>query len=279
MSTASTEIEWKGLPPRYGIRKLTMDDVDFATALMSHSMLFLSPLWPNLYPDNITQRVYDMRPSGKYLVEHQIASGMSYAIYDKEYQYKNPESAATGGKLLWDYNDPTADQNKLNEQMDFPLVSLALAYDQINALDFERLGPLVGLVPLFGTIMHHLHVTDTIDPQSWQAKGPNEVLMRNSTVTRQGYEGQGLMKNLAHFLMKEADSKGYRLINIEAYSDAVTKVWANPPAPYQGQKVSELDTRTFSVENEKGEKTYPFHPATIHYLYKIRVHLKGTNKN
>ncbi len=37
-----------------------------------------------------------------YLCMHQIASGHSLGVFDREYQFRRPESASTGGKLYWD---------------------------------------------------------------------------------------------------------------------------------------------------------------------------------
>jgi hypothetical protein len=58
------------------------------------------------------------------------------------------------------------------------------------------------------------------------------------------------MGGLARWLMREAATKGYRGIQIECLSDAVTHVWSKVEEPYKGRVVSDfhMDTR----KNEKG---------------------------
>lgn len=147
----------------------------------------------------------------------------------------------------------------LLEQMDFPLVSVALAYDQINALDMSKIEPLIQVLPLFGTVYHVFDVLDKRN-KSWTAKAPREVLMRNATSTRREYEGQGLMKKLAGFLMREAKEQGFRAINIEALNDAVSHVWLNPPKPFTSELVSSIDMATYE-EVVDGQTVKPFVPS------------------
>jgi hypothetical protein len=112
--------------------------------------------------------------------------------------------------------------------MDFPLVSVALSYDAHNALDMSKMEPLMEALPHFGLAYHNLEDGDSRDPETWKAKGPNEVLFRNATSTRQDYEGEGIMAALARWLMREAALKGYRGIQIEALamvSEFHTDTW------------------------------------------------------
>ena len=71
----------------------------------------------------------------EYLNTHQIDCGMSFGIFDLEYKFRRPESAASGGTLYWVPDDGVTDGSKLLKQMDFPLFTIALAYDAINELD------------------------------------------------------------------------------------------------------------------------------------------------
>ena len=77
---------------------------------------------------------------------------MSFGIFDTQYKFKRPESASTQGKLYWDENDLDSDGAALLQQMDFPLVSVALAYDGSQPLDMPRMMPLLEVLPLFATI-------------------------------------------------------------------------------------------------------------------------------
>jgi len=250
-----------------------MEHLDWIKAICVHSNMYCSPIWPLLYPDNKPERLYAGFKVADYLMRHQVESDMSFGIFDKEYKFKRPESAATGGKLYWDEKNTAITGDELVAQMDFPLVTIAMAYDGIHALDMEQIAPLIAVLPAFGTVYHALEATDPRDKASWEPKGPNEVLMRNATSSRQDYEGLGLMGRLARFLMREAAAKGYRLINIEAAHDAVAHVWLNPPAPFKGELISVLDPTEYEEENEKGEKFKPLAPMT-QICKKIVVHLK-----
>jgi hypothetical protein len=251
------------LKPRYEIRKLTDEHADWAAAIVCHSNGFHSPVWPLLYSHDITTRVHDMFAACSYLVSHQIASGMSFGVFDTEYTYKTSEAKASGGKLYWDKTEPreqtlAAEGARLLQQMDFPLVSVALSYDAFNALDMAKMGPLVATLPHFGLVYQILGSGDTRDPATWQPTGPGQVLFRNATSTRHDYEGQGIMGGLARWLMREAEGRGFRGVQIECLSDAVTHVWSQPQSPYKGFVVSEFDMATWRDEEGK----LAFEPST-----------------
>lgn len=186
-----------------------------------------------------------------YLVEHQIASGMSFGVFDLDYHFKRPESEATGGALYWDdlKDSPDATSEELLERMDFPLASVALAYDGINPLDMNALMELITVLPLFGALYH---VLDTRDERgdSWKPTEAGKVLMRNATSTRNDYEGEHLMGNLARFMMREAKLRGFNGIQIECAHDAVTHVWSHPPSPFKGDVISKVDMGTYEEEGE-----------------------------
>ena len=250
------------LSSRYEIRQLTPAHLEWSRAILTHSNVLLSPIWPLCYPENKIRRVYTVYHACDYLVSHQINSGLSFGVFDTEYKFKRPESAATGGKLYWDENDLDVDSDTLLEQMDFPLCSIALSYDLIEPLDMPSMGALVKELPLFATIYAALEAVDQRDPAAWKAKEANEVLMRNGTSTRGDYEGEGLMKKLAQWLMREAALKEYRGIQIECGHDAVNKVWMNPPAPFKADVVGKVDLGTYTQENAQGDLVKPFKPST-----------------
>ncbi|KOS21325.1 hypothetical protein ESCO_006784 [Escovopsis weberi] len=208
-----------------------------------------------------------------YLVRHQIESGHSLGVFDSEYVLKRDESVAEGGKLYWDLDDPSADGDKLLEQMDFPLVSVALAYDGINPLDPQRMAGLMACLPAFSAIYRTLTTLDKRDPESWKPKAAGEVLVRNATSTRHEYEGQGVMKNMARAMMFAAAEKGFRGIEIVCLSDAVTHVWSHPPEPFRGEIVCQFHTATFEEQDEEGNLTNPFHPAS-QMATKVYCHLR-----
>ena len=250
------------LPPRYVIRQLTSSDQDAATAIIVHSNMYHSLLLTVVLKPN-AELSMTLFEHFHYLVQHQIDSGLSYGVFDTEYVYKRAESAATQGKLYWDESNTAADGPTLLQQMDFPLVSIALSYDQIDPLDMSQMTPLIQTLPLFGLVYGTLAAGDKRKPTDWSATAAGQVLMRNGTSTRADYEGKGIMKGLAHWLMREAKARGYRGIQIECVHDAVTHTWLHPPAPFVGELVSSFDTATFEQDGPNGEKVNPFTPAKV----------------
>lgn len=250
---------------RYEIRRIEPKHVQWAAAIVSHSNSFYSSVWPVLYPERNGIDAIRFALEATYRVEHQINSGLSFGVFDTEYIYKREESKASEGKLYWGLSEPSiqeiqgleAEAQRLLKQMDFPLVSVALSYDTHNALDLDKMQPLLDSLPHFGLIYHILEEGDTRDPKSWKPTGPRQVLFRNATSMRRDYEGQGIMAGLARWLMREADATGFRSIQIEAVADAVTHVWSVPEPPYQGVVVSKFDTASWKDE----EGNLAFDPA------------------
>jgi hypothetical protein len=137
------------------------------------------------------------------------------------------------------------------EQMDFPLVSVAFSYDAFHPLDAQKVDSIGVTLPHYGLIPRILTTNDTRDPTTWKATGPGQVLNRNATATRHDYKGQGIMAGLAQWLMREADHRGFRGIQIAVLSDAVTHVWSTAELPCKGSVVSEFHTSTWRDEDGK----------------------------
>lgn len=254
------------LPPRFEIRQLHPEHALWAAAIVAHSNGFHSTVWPYIYPTAIGARVHTITAAAEYLVQHQIASGMSFGVFDTEYEYKSDEAREVDGKLFWNAGEEgveekegwRAEGHRMLEQMDFPLVSVALSYDAAVPLDMEKMGSLMGCLPHFGLVYHVLGERDQRDPAEWQAKGRREVLMRNATSTRHDYEGMGIMAGLARWLQREARGEGYRGIQIECLADAVTHLWSDgADRQFKGRVISEFECETW--EDEEGKK--PFAPA------------------
>ncbi|KAL9064348.1 MAG: hypothetical protein Q9157_007868 [Trypethelium eluteriae] len=260
--SAASEANPSHLPPRYEIRKLAPEHIPWAAALACHTNIFYSPVWSVAYPNDQVARLHTLFTAGDYLIRHQVNSGFSFGVFDLEYKFKNPRSEATGGALYWDTTDLEATPEKLLEQMDFPLCSIALSYDGHHPLDMKEMLPAIKSLPLFGTVYQALAERDPRPAGSWKATAEKQVLMRNATSTRKDYEGQGLMKKQAQWLMREADKAGYRGIQIECVHDAVTNTWLNPPKPYKSTLVCKLDTETYEEKDEEtGEMKKVFSPS------------------
>jgi hypothetical protein len=260
-----TPVPESGLPSRYEVRVLNESHIDWALAIVCHSNTFHSPLWTPIYSqkDSKSNPCTIIYRTARYLVEHQIATGLSLGVFDKEYKFKRPESEATGGALYWDLDDNTADGPTMLAQMDFPLVSVALALDAFEPLDLSRLGDFFAALPEFPILYGALGAGDQRDKDSWEPKALGEVVQRNATSTRAEYEGERIMKRLAHTLMHRAYADGFRGIQIECAHPAVTHVWSHPPEPYKGEVISKVDCMSFEHKEEDGTVSYPFRPAEL----------------
>ncbi|KAJ9603605.1 hypothetical protein H2200_011791 [Cladophialophora chaetospira] len=279
--SAATATNPTNLPPRYEIRRLTEEHIPFVLAIVLHSNMFYSPVWPVVYPEEKTARVYKGYPAGDYLIRHQIESGHSFGVFDLEYKFKREESKPDG-KLYWDLKDTTLDKDQLQDQMDFPLVSVALAYDGIDALDMAQIMPLMEVLPLFGTVYHTLEQADKRPGESWKPTAKKQVLMRNATSSRHDVEGKGIMKALAQFLMRYAHEQGFRGIQIECLADAVTKVWSQPPKPFKSTIVCEFNCGTLEEEEEVDgvkRKFKPFGDKCYQRATKVYCDLRPSEAN
>lgn len=258
-AVATTSTLPSPFPPRYEIRYLTEADIPIASAMVIHSNTYNSGVWSKCYPTDQAQRCYDGIPAADYLVRHQINSGMSFGVFDTQYQYRDPASASKGGALLWDSSKPNATADELEAQMDSPMVSIALSYDGFNHLDMEKLGPLIALLPLYGAIFHRLGITEPRDPKTFTATAPGQILMRNATATRTRAQGQGIMSGMANWLMAFAKEKGYKHINIEAFDAKVARVWLNPKTPsVTAVQTTALSTEDYTELDEQGNVWNPF---------------------
>ncbi|KAI0098318.1 hypothetical protein GGR51DRAFT_432868 [Nemania sp. FL0031] len=249
------------LSSRYEIRPLEPEHVEWAKALFAHSSVFGSPIWRTLYPSNKTARFYGLYQASDYLIKYQISSGLSLGLFDKEYEFKNPGSAASGGKLYLDLSDPSISEDELLEQMDTPLVSIACAFDAFYAMDNRRVAPVMGRLPASTSFHAALAERDPRDPETWLPTAPGQVLQRMGTATKAGAEGEGFMKAMAHHMMRRAADKGFRGIQIECFHDAVTAVWANPPVPFKGCVAGEVDTYSLDEIDVEGRRRFPYRPV------------------
>lgn len=239
------------------IRKLESRHIPWAQAIITHSNIFHSPVWSKVYPDGQVERAYKFYNAVERLCELNIESGLSYGVFDAAYQFKRPESAAEGGKVYWDDTNLDATEEQLLEQMDFPLVSIAMSYDEGSGRDNSEWAPLIELMPLFGKLFSTVGPMDERDPESWKPKGPGEVLARGGTATRIDYEGHGLAKGVAHWIMFEAAAMGFRAIQIGLAHPAVQRMWMNPPPPFKAELIYSFNTATYEEEID-GVKSKPW---------------------
>ncbi|KAF2754096.1 hypothetical protein EJ05DRAFT_148562 [Pseudovirgaria hyperparasitica] len=260
--------------------------------IVAHSNVFHSPLFANVYPLAQPARYTATLRALDYLIAHQLAHGTSLGVYDTEYQYRTDEARRVEG-LFYDDAGAEATVEGKGESgagegaaehkdasttalhtMDFPLVSVAMAYDASRPLDPAKLAPLMEALPCFAPIVHELDARTpaalapwTFVPSEPEAEGEKKederenegaetlvtsgrVLMRQATSTRRDYEGLGLMKGLARYMMLEAARCGYEEIRIDAFNGAVRRVWMDAPAPARSVLVAGFNTRDVECEGD-----------------------------
>ncbi|RYP26745.1 hypothetical protein DL768_011580 [Monosporascus sp. mg162] len=119
-----------GLPSRYEIRVLSPQHSDWVSTILFHNTAFASLIRTKICTEDLMRRCYTTFQLSAHMVDQQLASGLSLGVFDKEHEFKRAESVPTGGKLYWDFNDESEDERGLAEQMDSPLVSVAMAFDR-----------------------------------------------------------------------------------------------------------------------------------------------------
>ncbi|KAB5559606.1 hypothetical protein GE09DRAFT_1113579 [Coniochaeta sp. 2T2.1] len=248
------------LPARYEIRKLEPHHNRWALAILSHANIFHQELTDVLYPEDRVARCYKLGQAN-YTIDHCIKSGYSFGVFDTEFRYKREQSAQKGGELYWDDRDLDVTELQLLEQMDFALVSVAMAYDPIDPFDHTKLGPLMAAYPVLGHIAVINDARDSRPEKERLPKGPGERLFRAGTATRVEYEGHGLAKGLAHFLMHHVAQLGFKGVQVDGMHHAIKKIWLNSPAPFTAKLLGEIDSADYE-EEVAGKIVKPFFPVS-----------------
>ncbi|KAK4040950.1 hypothetical protein C8A01DRAFT_35006 [Parachaetomium inaequale] len=252
------------LPDGYEIRQLQREHLPWVQAIVAHTMSFDSPILSKVaYEGGPAQRAYDMHDSIRPSSLQSIESGLSYGVFWKHHKCKTP---GVEGELKWDFNDASASREKLLEQMDFPLVSIAMSKDAAAPKSALPVG-----IKSWGEIVDGhkdispgLRAGDGRPMSVWAPEAEGEVVRRSGTHTRGDHAGRGLSKALAHYVMREIAERGYRAILIHTAGDAVDRVWLNPPAPFRGEEISSFTTAGFVKEKQETGKMYsPFGDAEV----------------
>ena len=248
------------LPARYKIVQLSLADLEYCKAIWCLTELLHMPLCVDIYKRDmrVFWRVWDTVDE---LSRHPLESGLSYGVIDTQYTYKRKESEASGGRLYWDDRAALVDDDALAAGMNFPLVSISLSYDQSNPINQAKLAPITAAVPVFADLHRLLAARDKRKPADRQASVAGQVLHRSGTCTMAEYEGRGLMKGMAHWLMREAKWKGFKGIQNESGNPPVQHVWMHPPAPFTDEVLSSVDTAAYEEEGEGGVMVKPFAPS------------------
>ncbi|KAK4143932.1 uncharacterized protein C8A04DRAFT_11935 [Dichotomopilus funicola] len=253
------------LPDGYYIAQLRAEHLPWVQAIVAHTMSFDSPVWSRVdYPDGgPTQRAYDMYHAMETSSLQSIKSELSYGVF---WAGHRPNSTGT---LHWDFTNPHATRAQLLEQMDFPLVSIAMSKDVAESSS-TTVNPLPSSTtitthkPWAAIVDGHRDISDTLkalDPRRPSLYSPTAkglVARRSGTHTRGDHANRGLAKALAHFIMHRVLCElGYQAILIHAGGEGLNRVWLNPPAGegFRAEEVSKFDTKGY-VREADGKRVF-----------------------
>jgi hypothetical protein len=238
------------VPDGYEILPLEVKHLPWVAAIVGQTMALDSPILTSAFPHDQTQRAYDaaraIRPSS----EHCIKSGLSFGVFVKNWKPRFPDTQAGDTKearrVHWDTANPSATREELLEQMDSPLVSIAMHKDATNneydkPKDHKTFGEVMGKP--HQALRAGLKLRDS--PKAHEAKTlvlHGQVLKNSGIHTRGDHAGKGLSKALAHHVMTTVAEKGYYRIELVTGNEAVNRVWENPPAPFKATVVAALET-------------------------------------
>jgi hypothetical protein len=253
------------LDPRYEIRQITLDQSDFCKALAIYGFFLRTSIWTCIIREPKTANALRAFDKLSDYYNHSINSGLTYGIFDTQYEYQSPESMVKGGALYWNELDPADPYLACNmiEAMDFPLVSLALSYDMFHprTADFEP--SLLEVIPMNPSLMMHLADVPDLPSRLVQPTEVGRTLCRTGTVTKPGYERKGLMTALNRFVILEARDKGFKniMIGTSALAGmAVHRVYTNPPSGCRSNVLHRFDVESIELTDKEcgGRKVKPY---------------------
>ncbi|KAK6085178.1 hypothetical protein SCUP234_02119 [Seiridium cupressi] len=252
------------LPSRYKIVPIDASIAPWVKALMIHGFFLRPSIWQPLLPKpKVSNALRSFNAIGGHF-SHSIDSGHSYAIIDSEYEYKRPESASSGGALYWDELDPSDPdferdgKDKMLERMDCPVVCIALSVDGFDQKPAEATRALYEFMPLVRELGNYFSRRSKESGESWDPTERGELLIRSGCVTKAGYEGQGLMTALNHFVMLEAKAKGFQAISVGVGSPSVYRNWMKAPPGCHSKILAHLDVWDIELEDDQGRTIRPY---------------------
>ncbi|KAK8088171.1 hypothetical protein PG997_003132 [Apiospora hydei] len=255
------------LPSRYTIRPLDAGVIDWAKALAVQGFLLGPSIWRPLMAAPKTRsalRAFDAL-HGYYL--HAVNSGVSYGVFDSEYEFARPESTSnepaaaaaaasngeaasqhesSGGAVYWHELDPDAEP-------DFETGGGARRMPPPDIVE-----SLHAFFPLQKGVSQFWRDRDPRPKGTWEPQGPGEVAARMGCVTKPEYQGRGLMSALNHFVMLDLESEGFRAMNAGIGVPSVYRNWMNAPTGCRSYAYLDVNMWEIEVEDEDGRKVKPY---------------------
>lgn len=188
---------------------------------------------------------------------------MSLGVFDKEFKYSTDEARKEGGKFYWDdWPDEETRQRELEKmtlddllkRMDFPLVSIVLSYDGFQTFDKKALEEFLSAFREIGPLLGEFEKRDTRDPETRKPTELGQLLRRNATNTRSGYEGEGITKKLTYYLIDEARRGGFKTMQVESIHPGVTHILLNAPSPCSTRVVAKYEVD--ELEDKDGKPLF-----------------------
>lgn len=267
-TSTSTSITRTPTPPfpadsRYEIRRLTTPtDALWAAAITAQSLIFRSPILSKVYTPSATLFDFWLNKQLPLIANRMSPSwSLSLGVFDLEHKYSTEEARKTGGKFDW--NTWPDDETKMRElenmtldeilrRMDFPLVAVALSYDGFLPSNKTAMKEFKTALPEAASLVDALENRDPRDAESRKPTELRQLLRRNATSTKLGYEGKGIAKKLTYFLMDEARRQGFQEMLVDSIHPGVTQIVSNAPAPYSAYVVTALTTD--DIKDEYGRR-------------------------
>ncbi|KAI1860496.1 hypothetical protein JX265_009895 [Neoarthrinium moseri] len=264
---AVKELHGIALPSRYEIRPIEPQHEEWCRALLAQALLLRAPIWRPLIPEPKVKTILTGWRTLEPYYGHSLRNGLSYAVYDKEYVFKRPESVASGGALYWDEinaEDPELEvkgEQWMLDGLDFPIVSLALSYDLLQPPPKEAYAAMGRLLPAWGAMMAQFTDTAQTIPNLPQPTEIGQYAHRSGCITRSEYEGKGLGKLASWWVMHEMAAKGFWGLLVGAGNDQISKIWLHKDAPFRVATIIKEDLWQVELEVD-GQKIRPYkgHP-------------------
>ncbi|KAK4160087.1 hypothetical protein QBC43DRAFT_304035 [Cladorrhinum sp. PSN259] len=207
---------------------------------------------------------------------HLLGEGRCWGLFDKHYQYKYEIGRELGGVLLWrrDWKNYLAKtRQELLDEMDFPLVSIALAHDVRNIwryparMDSEIKQDLHRQFPglyderfferelMWAKIADKLFERAEFPPRNMEHRVINvrrgRCIWRCGTVTRKDYQNRGRAKALFECLMGRMMIEGFRIMVVHSMHPYIEKIWSKEGFGWKVKVCSQYD-----FPNEEGENAH-----------------------
>ncbi|KAK7951206.1 uncharacterized protein PG986_006934 [Apiospora aurea] len=256
------------LPPRYTIRPLDAGVIDWAKALAVQGFLLGPSIWQPLMAAPKTRsalRAFDAL-HGYYL--HAVNSGVSYGVFDSEYEFARPESTSiastsngedasqhesSGGAIYWHELDPDAEPDfetgggarRMVEGMDFPLVCVALSCDLAAKPPPEICDALHASFPLQKGVS-----------QFWRDRDPGPRARGSPRGPARSWPAW--VSALNHFVMLDLKARGFRAMNAGIGVPSVYRNWMSAPAGCRSYAYLDVNMWEIEVEDEDGRKVKPY---------------------